>query len=49
MGQNVVIKNAFAIRKGERKLTDETEFVDGSEEQNNTGSGSIVLCMTVIC
>ena len=41
-GQNVVIKNAFAIRKGERKLTDETEFVDGSEEQNNTGSGSIV-------
>ena len=42
MGQNVVIKNAFAIRKGERKLTDETEFVDGSEEQNNTGSGSIV-------
>ena len=41
MGQNVIIKNAFAIRKGERKLENDTEDPSG-EQPNSNSSGSIV-------
>ena len=41
MGQNVIIKNGFAIRKGERKRETDTEDPSGEQITSNS-SGSLV-------